>query len=56
MVVVRYGITICCDLDLDSLDIKKQELDLRTIFDPNLCETIVPECITCNDDCPPIIS
>lgn len=53
MAISRYGIDICCDLDLDILDIKKQELDLRAIYDPNLCETIVPECTTCND-CPPI--
>lgn len=54
MAVTRYGIQVCCDLDLDNLDIKKQELDLRAIFDPELCKTIVPECTTC-DDCPPII-
>jgi len=56
MAVARYGIDICCDLDLNILDIKKQELDLRAIFNPELCKTVVPECTTCDDDCPPIIS
>jgi len=50
MSIVKYGINICCDSDIDLLDIKKQELDLRAIFDPELCKTICPP-ILCTDNC-----
>ena len=35
MVKVRYGITICCDEDIDAWDVKRQILELKAIFDPN---------------------
>lgn len=47
MVKLRYGITICCDEDIDKWDIKKQELDLRALYDPSLCKSTLPLC------CPP---
>lgn len=47
MVKLRYGITICCDEDIDKWDIKKQELDLRALYDPTLCKSTLPTC------CPP---
>lgn len=47
MVKNRYGITICCDHDVDKWDIKKQILDLKAIYDPALCRCFLPEC------CPP---
>ena len=31
----RYGITVCCDEDIDYWDVKKQLLDLKAILDPN---------------------
>ena len=37
MVSRRYGITICCDHDIDKWEIKKQLLDLKSIYDPDLC-------------------
>lgn len=40
----RYGITVCCDNDLDEIDIKKQELDLRTI-----CSDIIPMPLICKE-------
>jgi len=52
MVKVRYGITICCDLDIEQLDIKKQLLDLRSIFDPGLCgDSSVCSTCSCNTPC-----
>jgi len=47
MVKLRYGVTICCDEDIDKWDIKKQELDLRALYDPSLCKSTLPLC------CPP---
>lgn len=35
MVKVRYGITVCCEYDIDYWDIKKQLLDLKSIADLN---------------------
>lgn len=47
MVKQRYGLTICCDVDLYKWDIKKQELDLRALYDPELCLSTFAKC------CPP---
>jgi hypothetical protein len=35
MARLRYGITVCCDEDIDYWDVKKQLLDLKAILDPN---------------------
>ena len=37
MVAIRYGITICCDHDVDKWDIKMQLLELSAIYNPDLC-------------------
>lgn len=51
MVAIRYGITICCDHDVDKWDIKKQLLELSAIYDPALCVSSVVECLPpCNVD------
>ncbi len=34
--VLRYGIKICCDHDIDKWDLKKSILDLKAIYDPGL--------------------
>jgi hypothetical protein len=34
MAVDRYGITICCDHDVEKWDIQKRILDLKAIYDP----------------------
>ena len=48
MLKVRYGISTCCEEDLEKWTIKKQILDLRSIYDPNLCvSSIVP----CKEPC-----
>lgn len=47
MVAKRYGITICCDHDPDTWIIKKQILDLKAIYDPDLCKCFLQQC------CPP---
>jgi hypothetical protein len=36
MLSARYGLTVCCDEDLDKWDIKKELLDLQSIKNPNL--------------------
>jgi hypothetical protein len=51
MVKSRYGVTICCDHDLQKWNIKKQLLDLRAIYDPSLCKNLIPPCPTA---CPPV--
>jgi len=48
MVSIRYGITICCDHDVDKWDIKKQLLDLASIYDPEMC---VSSIIPCDPPC-----
>ncbi len=50
MVAIRYGITICCDHDIDRWDIKKQLLDLKALYDECLCvSAICPVCVEpCN--------
>lgn len=44
MVAIRYGINICCEHDVDKWDIKKQLLDLASIYDPNLCVSAIKPC------------
>tara|TARA_R110002126_G_scaffold147158_1_gene293185 strand:- start:5651 stop:8350 length:2700 start_codon:yes stop_codon:yes gene_type:complete len=44
----RYGITICCEEDENKYLISKYLMDLKAIFDPNACKSILPD--TC---CPP---
>lgn len=51
MVALRYGVTICCDHDIQKWNIKKQLLDLRAIYDPSLCKNVIPPCPAA---CPPI--
>jgi photosystem II stability/assembly factor-like uncharacterized protein len=45
MLIARYGLTICCEVDRIKWEIKKQLLDLRAIYDPSLCK--------CHFDCCP---
>jgi hypothetical protein len=47
MVIKRYGITMCCNKPIDKWDIKKQLLDLRALYDPELCKNSINKC------CPP---
>ncbi len=35
MVKARYGVTICCDRDINYWDVKKELLDLQAILDPD---------------------
>ena len=42
MVKVRYGITVCCDYNLELLQIRKELMDLRAIYDPTLCVNTIP--------------
>jgi photosystem II stability/assembly factor-like uncharacterized protein len=46
----RYGIEVCCDEEDDRWLIQKWLLDLKAIFDPEACESIVPDacCPPCN--------
>jgi hypothetical protein len=44
MLVTRYGITVCCDEDINMLDIRKQLLDLDMLKDPNLCKSTLCCC------------
>jgi hypothetical protein len=43
----RYGLKFCCETDLNKWWIKKQLLDLKSIYDPNAC---IPTPVDC---CPP---
>lgn len=47
MVIKRYGVTMCCNEPIEKWDIKKQLLDLRAIYDPELCKSTFDKC------CPP---
>lgn len=47
MAIDRYGITICCDHDVDKWDLKKRILDMKAIYDPDLCKNLITPC------CPP---
>jgi photosystem II stability/assembly factor-like uncharacterized protein len=44
MAAVRYGISICCDHDVDKWDIKKQLLELDALYDPDLCTSTITPC------------
>lgn len=44
MLIPRYGITVCCDEDIDKWDIKKQLLDLTLLKDPGLCKSTLCDC------------
>ena len=44
MLVARYGITMCCEEDVNKWDIKKQMLDLDMLKDPNLCKSTLCCC------------
>lgn len=44
MLIKRYGITVCCDHDVDSWDIKKQVLDFELLTDPELCKSTLCRC------------
>jgi hypothetical protein len=48
MIVKRYGVKMCCDLDVDKWDIKKQILDLKALYDPDFCQSAVVTCETCS--------
>jgi len=51
MLVNRYGITVCCDNDLDQWAIKKQVLDFELLTDPDLCKsTLNPFVPSCPDE------
>lgn len=47
MLVDRYGLTICCEEDRIKWIIKKQLLDFKAIYDPELCRSSLSSC------CPP---
>ena len=47
MLVKRYGITPCCNEDMDKWRIKKQILDLKVLYDSTLCLSLSEIC------CPP---
>ncbi len=44
MASIRYGIKSCCIGDLDKWDIKKQLLDLKSLYDPELCKNTLCLC------------
>lgn len=48
MIKKRYGVKMCCDLSVNKWDIKKQLLDLKALFDPELCKPICCEAPTCS--------
>lgn len=45
MLIKRYGITVCCDHDVDTWDIKKQVLDFELLTDPSLCKSTLCYCL-----------
>ena len=47
MLVPRYGISVCCEEDVNKWDIKKQLLEFSAIYDPSLCKCTLQTC------CPP---
>ena len=47
----RYGISFCCENDLDKWDVKKELLYLEAKKDPNICETICNTEIECHIKC-----
>jgi hypothetical protein len=44
MLIKRYGITMCCNQPIEKWSIKKQLLDLRALYDPELCENTFCKC------------
>lgn len=44
MLVKRYGITVCCEEDLMTWDIKKQLMDLDLLNDPSMCKSTLCHC------------
>jgi len=44
MAAIRYGIKICCEHDAYQWLIKKQLLDLQSLYDSSLCVNTVPVC------------
>lgn len=44
MLIKRYGITVCCDQDVDAWDIQKSELDYMLMGDPSLCKSTLCDC------------
>lgn len=44
MIIDRYGVTMCCNEDVQKWDIKKQLLELSSIFDPSLCKSGLNRC------------
>jgi hypothetical protein len=51
MIINRYGVTVCCDNDLDQWAIKKQVLDFELLTDPDLCKsTLNPFVPSCPDE------
>lgn len=51
MVAKRYGITICCDHDIDKWDIKMQLLQLKAIYDECLCVSAATTSCPCTEPC-----
>ena len=47
MLIKRYGLTICCEEDQINWQIKKQLLDFKALYDPELCKCFINSC------CPP---
>lgn len=44
MLIKRYGITVCCEQDVDTWDIKKSELDYMLMGDPSMCKSTICDC------------
>ena len=44
MLIKRYGITVCCDQDVDTWDIQKSELDYMLMGDPGMCKSTLCDC------------
>ncbi len=47
MLIKRYGLTVCCEEDQINWQIKKQLLDFKAMYDPELCKCFLNTC------CPP---
>ena len=47
MIITRYGVTLCCNDPIEDWAVKKQLLDLRALYDPELCKNTFDKC------CPP---
>jgi photosystem II stability/assembly factor-like uncharacterized protein len=51
MTITRYGVKMCCNLDVDKWSIKKSLLDMKAVYDPTACCTVVEP--PCCPECPP---